>query len=269
MERAYGTLAGSYVDLFDVMSPETFASRNAERRSDVEGGGQKQSGTSALDVELIAAVRIRLGLKRATVFHPSLMFNLFRHVWHDNLPYDVLWRHARYVTGDRGAIGAGLPALDAFAPHDFIAAKIYAGPAIGTGDTTRRIVRDLVERAASIAPVVLLDADVAVDEHRDFDLRGVANVTSARALMTPRTNLGVQLALLARSRFFLGTCGGLAWLAPFLGVPTVALYDSDRLLAPHLFVARQAGARSGAAAFSPIDLRAVAQLESSQSVALP
>ena len=46
--------------------------------------------------------------------------------------------------------------------------------------------------------------------------------------MSPRNNLGEQVALIARSRYFLGTCGGLAWLAPFLGVPTVAVYDDDR-----------------------------------------
>ena len=78
--------------------------------------------------------------------------------------------------------------------------------------------------------------------------------------MNARTNLGVQIALIARSKFFLSTCGGLAWLAPFLGVPTVAVYDSDQLLAPHLLVARQAGARVGAAEFTPLDLRGVARL---------
>jgi hypothetical protein len=75
--------------------------------------------------------------------------------------------------------------------------------------------------------------------------------------MTPRTNLGVQLALLARARFFLGACDGLAWLAPFLGVPTVAVYDTDAMLAPHLLLARRAGHDAGAAEFAPLDLRAL------------
>jgi hypothetical protein len=78
--------------------------------------------------------------------------------------------------------------------------------------------------------------------------------------MSARTNLGVQMALVAGSRFFLSTCGGLAWLAPFLGVPTVAVYDTDHLLAPHLFVARQAGARAKAAEFSLLDLRGVTRV---------
>jgi hypothetical protein len=146
-------------------------------------------------------------------------------------------------------------------PDDFIAVKVYAGPALSTGAATREAARALVAQAASIAPVLLLDVDVGIDEHRDFELSGLPGVTSARELMTERTNLAVQIALIARSRFFLSTCGGLGWLAPFLGVPTVALYDSDHLLAPHLFVARQAGARAGAAEFTPLDLRSLARLE--------
>jgi hypothetical protein len=77
--------------------------------------------------------------------------------------------------------------------------------------------------------------------------------------MTPRTNLAVQLALITHSCGFLGTCGGLAWAAPFLGVPTVAVCDSDDAIALHLLVARQAGRAAGAAGFSLLDLRAAAR----------
>lgn len=257
MEAAYREIAASYVDIFDVMTPAQLAARNAERRSSEEGGGQKQSAASSLDDELLAAARSRLGLSTAAVCHPSLMFRLFRNVWHGNLPFDLLWRRTRYVAGGRASMTAAMPAG---IPHEFIAAKMYTGPALSSSDATRAAVRALVTQAASMAPVILLDADVGIDEHRDFDLRGIPGVMSASNLMTARTNLDVQLALIARSRFFLSACGGLAWQAPFLGVPTVALYDSDHLLAPHLFVARQAGARSGAAEFTPLDLRGLSRL---------
>jgi hypothetical protein len=257
MEAAYRDIAASYVDIFDVMTPAQLAARNAERRSSGEGGGQKQSAASSLDDELLAAARARLGLSSTAVCHPSLMFRLFRNVWHGNLPFDLLWRRTRYVAGGRASMPAAMPAG---IPHDFIAAKIYGGPALSSSDATRAAVRALVTQAASMAPVILLDADVGIDEHRDFDLSGIPGVMSASALMTARTNLDVQLALIARSRFLLSACGGLAWLAPFLGVPTVALYDSDHLLAPHLFVAREAGARTGAAEFTPLDLRGLSRL---------
>ena len=252
MEPLYRGLAGRYVDLFDLTTPRQLALRNAARREAHEGGGQKQSGASALDAELVDAARARAGVGGSAVLHPSVMFRLFRDVWHGNLPFDLLWRHSVYtrIDGPFEPVPSELPA-------DFIAAKLYSGPALSSGDATRESVRALVAQAASQAPVVLLDAEVAIDEHHDLDLAGIPGVVSARPLMTPRTNLGVQMSLIARSRYFLGTCGGLAWLAPFLGTPTVAVYDDDGLLAPHLFVARHAGRTASAAPFSPLDLNAL------------
>jgi hypothetical protein len=266
MESMYRDVAAGYVDIFDLTTPQQLAARNAQRRSEGEGGGQKQSATSALDDELIAAVRSRRGLGEVTVCHPSLMFRLFRNVWHGNLPFDLLWRRTRHVatSGPSTRTGPTVGGLPPGIPDDFIAAKIYAGPALSTQENTRQAVRTLVAQAATIAPVVLLEADLGIDEHRDFDLDGIPNVISARSLMSPRTNLDVQLALIARARFFLSACGGLAWQAPFMGVPTVAIYDSDSLLAPHLFVTRHAGALAGAAEFTPLDLRGVARIGLSQ-----
>jgi hypothetical protein len=53
-----------------------------------------------------------------------------------------------------------------------------------------------------------------------------------------------------------GTCGSLAWLAPFLGVDTVALLSDARFLHPHLYVARKAYLETGAASFATVDLTA-------------
>ena len=55
-------VAGGYVDIFDLTTPADLAARNAQRRSEGEGGGQKQSATSAFDEELLRAARLRLGL---------------------------------------------------------------------------------------------------------------------------------------------------------------------------------------------------------------
>ena len=45
-----------------------------------------------------------------------------------------------------------------------------------------------------------------------------------------------------------------------LGVPTVAVFADDRLLTPHLLVARQAYRAAGAARFAALDLRSVDRL---------
>ena len=47
--RAVPPVAGGYVDLFDVTTPQELAARNAERRAAHEGGGQKQTDAGAFD----------------------------------------------------------------------------------------------------------------------------------------------------------------------------------------------------------------------------
>jgi hypothetical protein len=263
MEAAYAPCAAGYVDLFDLMSPQTLAEGNAKRRVEHEGGGQKQSSGSRFDDDLLAAVRARVGVAQSGVCHPSLMFELFRQVWHGNLPFDRLWRRTRFQAVPRMTVALG-ERPDSLTPlrlpDDFIAVKVYEGPALRFSEATREAVHHVVASAAREAPVVLLETEIGVDEHRDLDLATIPGVMSLRDAMRPRTNLGLQMDVIAQARFFLGTCGGLAWLAPFLGVPTVALYDSDALLGPHLYVAREAGHRCGAATFAPLDLRATARV---------
>ena len=244
----YRDLAAQYVDLFELRTPQQLTAANERRRATHEDGGQKQSGLSTLDEELVAAVRARIGAPSVQVLHPSLMFRLFRQVWHDNLPYDVLWRHTRYTS-----LIFNERTLDGL-PEQYVALKLYSGPALSLDDECVEAVRRLVAGIASQIPVVALETTLGLDEHRDVDLTDIPGVVSARQMMSAGNNLAVQLELISRSRYFVSSCGGLAWLAPFLGTPTIAVYDNDALLAPHLFVARQAGRRAGAAAFAPLDL---------------
>jgi hypothetical protein len=248
----YRGIASSYVDIFDHLTPAELAARNVARMAAEEGGGRKQSAAGLLDEEILRAARRGAGVADGTVLHPSTMFRLFRHVWHGSLPFDFFWTRTRYAAMAPPPVPA--PAV---LPPTFAAVKFYSGTALPATPENRALLRHAVERIASGMPVVVLDAGLAVDEHEDYTFAGLPNVTSARAWMTPANNLGMQTAVIARASLFVGTCGGLAWLAPFLGTSTVAVYADDRQLGPHLFVARQAGRRAGAAPFLPLDLRAV------------
>jgi len=253
VESWYRGIADSYVDLFDAFSPAELAAANADRQQREEDGGRKQSSRGSLDAHILDRLRPHLR-DRYAVLHPSLMFRLFRDVWHGGLPLDLLWSHTDYVRLD-------VPQPPAFdLPADYVAVKLYTGPALPDSPANRELLRAIVERVAESLPIVLLDTGVAVDDHTDYIFSGVRNVINARRWMTPRNNLGLQTALVARSRCFLGTCGGLVWLAPFLGVPAIGVYADDRQLAPHLLTVRQAGRRTGAAELSLLDLRAFAHL---------
>jgi len=107
----------------------------------------------------------------------------------------------------------------------------------------------------------MLDTGMATDEHEDYLFRDIPNVSSLRDHLTPRTNLGLQTAVIGGAQGFIGTCGSLAWLAPMMGVDTVAVYAEDRFLTSHVFVARQVYRQMNAARFETLDIRAVVDLD--------
>jgi hypothetical protein len=254
VEQWYDGLAARYVDLFDLLSPGELAARNDARQAREEGGGRKQSRRGELDDWLLQ--RIAGNGRPPAILHPSLLFRLFRDVWQGNLPLDFLFTRAGFTRLPKPPRPL-LPEL----PDDYVAVKFYSGTATPDTAETRQALRRLVRDVAAQTPVVVLDTGLSVDDHRDCLFDDIPGVRSARAWMTPRTNLGLQSAIVAHARYFLGTCGGLAWLAPFMGVPTVAVYGDDALLRPHLTIARQAGALVGAAEFASLDLRALRRID--------
>jgi len=251
VEQWYGGMAARYVDLFDLLTPEELAARNEARQAREEGGGRKQSRRGALDEWLLA----RVGADGA-VLHPSLLFRLFRDVWQGNLPLDFLFTRTDFTRVAKPA-RLSVPGL----PAEYVAVKFYSGTATPDAPETREALRTLVRGVAARTSVVVLDTGLPVDDHRDFVFDDIPGVQSARRWMTARTNLGLQSALVAHARYFLGTCGGLAWLAPLMDVPTVAVYADDALLRPHLTIARQAGLQIGAAEFAALDLRALKRID--------
>jgi hypothetical protein len=254
VDEWYRPIASRYVDLFDLLSPAELAARNEARQAAHEGGGRKQSRRSDLDDWILQRVAVQVN-ERVGLLHPSLMFRLFREVWQGNLPLDFLFTRATFAPMPPPPRPA-VPGL----PQRYVAVKFYNGASLPDDADTREALRQLIEAAAGTGPVVALDTGLAIDDHRDLLFDDRAGVISARAWMTPRTNLGVQTALIAQSSYFLGTCGGLAWLAPFLNVPTVAVYADDVFLRPHLTVETLATRRVPAAEFTTVDLRALRHL---------
>lgn len=255
VEHWYRGMAARYVDLFDILSPVELAARNEARQASEEKGGRKQSRRGELDEWLLQHVAVE-GQRSAAVLHPSLLFRLFRDVWQGNLPLDFLFTRADFarMSAPPRPSFAGLPA-------EYVAVKFYSGTALPDTAENVDVLRSVVRTVAKRVPVVVLETGLSVDDHRDYAFDGIPGVLSAREWMTPRTNLGLQSALVAHAKYFLGTCGGLAWLAPFMGVPTVAVYADDSFLRPHMTIARQAGGRVNAAEFASLDLRALKRID--------
>src|SRR5690606_3609407 len=75
----YRDVAASYVDIFDCMPPEEFAAEMRVRR---ESGDQKQTSSSPFDVRLVETAARRCGADDVVVWHPALMYELFRPFWY-------------------------------------------------------------------------------------------------------------------------------------------------------------------------------------------
>ncbi len=261
----YGDLAARYVEIFDHLSPEEFGRRNRERHQREEAGGQKQTTIGPLDEALIAAARSAAGVKDGAICHPSLMYRLFSRFWYGNRALDLVTSHTRYLQVAPRTHAPPHPRTiaptDLGLPERYIAAKFYTGAALPGTPEARGALRELVRTAAARAPVVMLDTGMATDEHEDYLFRDIPNVLSLRDRLVPATNLGVQTAAIAGAQGFIGTCGSLAWLAPLLGVDTLAVYSEERFLVSHIFFATQAYRQAGAARFDTLDLRSVTELD--------
>jgi len=250
----YGGLASRYVEIFDLVEPEEFARQGAARR---ERGDQKQMALSEFDLELVRRATTRLGLATGdvAVWHPGLMYQLFRAFWYGDRSLDFLLRHTDFRRmPQRQKASLALPA-------EYVAVKFYTGPAIPDTAANRGLLHDLVRRVAAQIPVVMLDTAWSVDEHRDYAFDSIPGVTTVRPSLDPKTNLGLQTEVIAGAKRFIGTCGGLAWLAPLLGVDTLAVYEDDRYLTTHLYAAKYAYRRAGAARVTTLNLKALRAVE--------
>jgi hypothetical protein len=248
----YRGVASRYVEIFDLVDPEEFASQGAARR---ERGDQKQMALSEFDHELIRRAAARLDVRDAAVWHPGLMYQLFRAFWYGDRSLDFLVRHT-----DFRRLSRPLPPRLSL-PDDYIAVKFYTGPALPDSEANRALLVTLVRKVAARTPVVMLDTAWSVDEHRDYDFDGIPGVMTLRPSLDPRTNLGLQTQVIAGARRFIGTCGGLAWLAPLLGVDTTAVYEDDRYLTTHLYAAKYAYRRTGAARLTTLNVKALRAVE--------
>ena len=259
-EAWYSGIAARYVDVFDCIDPREFAEAARVRR---ETGDQKQMAASELDHRIAAIASARLGLKDAAVWQPGLMYQLFRAFWYGDRSLQFLLRHADFVRA-RAALTASLREPSAVAlpplPTGYAAVKFYTGQALPDTPANREALRRYVERLAARMPVVMLDTAWTMDDHQDYAFEGIRGVTTLRPSLDPRTNLGMQTRVIAGARLFAGTCGGLAWLAPLLGVDTLAVYEDDRFLTPHLYAARYAFRHADAAKFSILNVRALRTL---------
>ncbi|MDQ3645193.1 MAG: hypothetical protein M3356_06795, partial [Actinomycetota bacterium] len=228
--------AAGYVDVLSLISPEELVRRRPSL---------KQREVSALDEELLAAVRDHLGVGDPGVLHPSLLFDLYyRMVKHDRRAFAAAVAPtedgARGLAASYRPIAPPGPLPEAGLPDEYVAVRFYGRASLPASAENQELVRRLVANLADKVPVVLLGHDLELDDHSDIGAGRGERILSVAHLMRPADNLEVQTRVLAGARGFVGTYGGLSYLAPSLGLPSLALTSTLEGLRPwHLDLAQQ------------------------------
>ena len=224
----YGDLAHRYVELFDYYTPKDFMLLNAERQK--VSGMQKQKGIAQVELDLIARIAHDLHLQDYEVLHPHLMYDgVLRYHWSQRSSMDHLLLHARYERLDLPKASE----IEARLPDDYYAVRFYSRESFEDSEINRRWVRQIIERMLERRDVVLLDCPFAMDDHANVEwmqTAGNGNGYNRRLIradewMKPTNNLDVQSRIIARSHAFVGTYGGLAYLAPLYGRPSIAFHQ--------------------------------------------
>jgi hypothetical protein len=220
----YGDLCGRSLDILELMPPEEFRALNEQRWRAAKG--QKQGAREAVDDAILERARKALGLADGPVLHPSLMFGLFAAGFHGRAPVSSLLARLSFRPIEPPPLPAGLAET---LPAEFVAVRFYSRPSFPDTPALRAWVGRLASRLGSRRPLVSLDPGLALDDHADFAIPGAISVGQG---LRPAENLALQSAVIARSKAFVGTYGGLAYLAPFVGVPSLAFHADGRELQP-------------------------------------
>ena len=249
----YADITSHYEDAFSFFSPDEFRRRNDERVA-AQRGRLKHLSVSPFDKELIARVTQKRGLSGAHLLHPSDMYRLFENFWFQRTPVTLIESFTRFAT---------IPQTGAFAqrrqlPDRYVAAKFYGNTALPDTEENRAFIRGFLAELTKHTDVVLLNTSDRYDDHDDFapEMRG--RIHRIEHLMRPEDNLAIQTEVIRNATAFVGTYGGFSYLAPLLGIDTLAFYSHPTgFRFDHLEVAKRvfAGLRCGA--FVELETRAL------------
>jgi hypothetical protein len=230
----YRDIGAHYLDVLDFYTPDELCAGGRQRIEEQQARASemgmkhalrsaKQHMRTAFDEAILARVSAAAGLESPRVLHPSLMYGYFR-------PY---WKRKAATLYERSTVVRRLtpPALDLALPNPYVAMKFYSSMALPDTPTHRQLVQDTVLAQAQTSDVVLLHSGTQYDDHGEFPIPAHPRVH--RIDLPPTQNLDIQTAVIAGATRYVGTYGGFAYLAPFLGVPTVGLYGDHNFRKDH------------------------------------
>jgi hypothetical protein len=216
----YQGLASDYVDVYEKYDEATFIARLQEDRAGRLALGQnteKQLAVTDWEQEIADWASERFGSQRLPMLHPSALFadaGTRKQLTADTSGY-ALWQRP-----DRGV-------LEDVLPERYIAIRFYHSRLMRNAEFAAAATQYLAERM----PVVLLNPGVKPDpKHPDFETG--ADVVRLGSHLTLENNLGVQSIAMAHADAVVGTFGGLSFVPPHYGVPSVCFWSTNKPIDP-------------------------------------
>lgn len=235
-EPWYADIAGRYLDVLDVMTPQEFHdwTTAAEERDDGPTGNRKPFLAGPFETDILDRVLEPEGIRDYQVILPSAMYGLLRNVWRSRFGAHRLDRHLT------PALLPAPPAPKLPFKGPFVAVKFYNSLTFPDTPQSRELVRTVIRRLARQSHVVLLANPARLDDHEtvgEAEGDGPFRVFDASTLYTARDNLAVQSALVAGATALHGTYGGFSYLGPLLGTDTFAYTGNFDFTFTHLDLA--------------------------------
>jgi hypothetical protein len=174
------------------------------------------------------AVKRKLGFAEAAVLHPSVLYQAyFRFLKVNQLAYPK--SVTRGQEGVEGLTSVYQPIevpdpgpLSDLLPDDYVAVRFYSSVPFPDAPESRSFASAVIEALSRRTNVVLLGHRFDLDEHRDVQGELPSGVINVDHVLRPENNLALQTVIVGRAKAFVGTYGGFAYLAPFLGVPSLS-----------------------------------------------
>ena len=229
----YRGITHNYIDLFDFYTPEQFRAKNEQRLQTTK---HKQTVMTEFDREILKTVYQHLGSREVDTLHPMYMYRLFYPFWKSQMSLSLVEEFASFER---------LPPIDASdiagaLPRDYVAMRFYFNESFPDSEENRTFIVNLLRTITQTHDVVLLNPDLHIDDHWDLAPGQNPRVHTVDHLMTPRNNLEIQTKVISRARAFIGTYGGLSYLAPMYGVTALAFYSHrEKFSVQHLELARR------------------------------
>ena len=226
----YQGISSRYVDLYDHVSPgELWEQR--QRNAPIARSGRpkdKQFEMAAWERELVDGIRQRRGLGDVDVIHPSVMFQALRQLQRQEA-IPRIRATSRYCRLERPEVGP----LAGMLPERYVTAKFYFSAAFPDTSENRAFIASMLRTLTQSTNVVLLNTGLLFDDHWDFEAAVSDRLFKIDHLMVATNNLHIQTIAISRAQAFVGTYGGLSYLPPFFGIPSLSFYSRPDQFAQH------------------------------------